>query len=118
MAAYDSPGFEDQLPAFSPRSSHDYMPPPGSAGIGTDRNDLGTLATVIVTGPGGSSTGVPQPTARVDAGDTGVPSQTDSLGPDGLCGSGLSAGHVMDQTNAGRGRVVTPHHPNSNGVNP
>jgi len=113
MGAYDSPGYQDQLPGFGPRNSHDYMTAPGSQGaVQSERG--GGLGTVVVTTPGSSSQ-APQPLVDVGPGETGAFAD-DVAVHEPLDFTGVTG---ASQTGAGRGRAQNDHlHVNSHGVGP
>ncbi len=113
MAKYDSLGYQDQLPGFAPRSSHDYGSAPGSAGVVQSERDA-SLGVVTVTNLYQSGQ-TAQPTARVGDGDTSsFPDDVAIHEP--LDFSGVTG---ASQTGAGRGRArqaSQADHPNSLGT--
>jgi hypothetical protein len=109
---YDSPGFSSPIPGAGSGTDRAGTAP-GSDGVGFAPNDLATVGHVVVTTPGSSTVPGPQPAVSVDSGDSGLPSQTESLGPRGLSAFGISAGWSMSETGAGRGQANHMRHPNN-----
>ncbi len=117
-ARYDSvqgSGYQDQLPAIGNFDASS-MTAPGSDGVGTQPNDLAVIASGVTVTTPGSSSQPPQPVTDVNAGDSGVPSQPESLGPQGLSGSAASSAPgplSMSDTGAGHGQAGHHRHPNN-----
>jgi len=116
MARYDSPGFGDQLPGFGPRSSHDYMSAPGTAGDRAEESFGGVIASPVISAPYGSSQ-LPANRPRVDvlAGDTSGMSSDQSVQSSVFLPGG-ETGNSPAETGAGRGSAGAHSHPNSNGT--
>lgn len=89
MAAYDSPGYPNQLPGFEPRPAHDYMTAPG-----TEPGHLPGDHITVTTGLPGSGT-----VMSLTGSGANLPAQDYS----GSIGA----------TGAGEGTAVSTHHPNA-----
>jgi len=115
LGTYDSPGFQNQLPGFAPRCSHDYMTAAGSAGTNPGETNGPVVGTPVVS-PVYVSSQVPegQPVKAVTAGDTSSFSDDNPVHYSALLGGGR-VGNSPDETGAGRGRAGHNRHPNNNG---
>jgi hypothetical protein len=110
MAKYDSPGYQDMLPGFSPRDGHtSYMSAPGSEGSNPGDTTGPVIATPLVTTPG-VSTQIPagQVGVPVTSGDTSGQSNDDAI-PNRL----LAPAPGADRTGAGSGHYGRQPHPNA-----
>jgi hypothetical protein len=114
MGKYDSPGYQDQVPGYPPRNSHDYGTAPGSPGDAASETYGGTVGSPPVSILYGSSQ-VPsfRPTLAVLDGDTSAMSSDQSV-PANLPGvTPPSEGNEMATTGAGAGSAGAHKHPNA-----
>jgi hypothetical protein len=101
MGRYDSPGFQNQLPGFAPRPSHDHGAAPGSA-----------------------PSAPPSPVATIESGLPGVGSVVPQHGSAVVLQPGQYPAHEpftgmpLDGTGAGHGNAGHNPHPNAAGLNP
>jgi hypothetical protein len=113
VAGYDSPGFQNQLPGFAPRSSHDYGSAPGSAPAAGDTGPV--IGRPVASNPDGSwQDGAGNtPVMPVRAGATSSMSDKTPVHDGGPFLAGGRVGNAPDETGSGRGRANHHAHPNN-----